>query len=79
MINNRTQVNSNLKAELTQAAVNASRWDTGLKNYFNRKMKEKGGERHNYGIVLNAVKFKLICRMFAVIKRQTPYIELSYN
>jgi len=71
--------NSNLKAELTQAALNAIRWDAGLKNYFNRKIKEKGGGRSNYGIVLNAVKFKLICRMFAVIKRQTPYIELSYN
>ncbi len=71
--------NINLKAELTQAALTASRWDAGLKNYFNRKMKEKGGGSHNYGIVLNAVKFKLICRMFAVIKRQTPYIELSFN
>lgn len=71
--------NSHLKAELTQAAVNAVRWDAGLKTYFNRKMKEKGMDPHNYGIVLNAVKFKLLCRMFAVIKRQTPYIELSFN
>ena len=27
------------------------------------------------GIVLNAVKFKLVLRMFAVIKRGTPYVE----
>jgi hypothetical protein len=27
------------------------------------------------GIVFNAIKFKMILRMFAVIKRGTPYVE----
>lgn len=36
----------------------------------NFKRKEKCG-----GIVLNAIKFKLVLRMFAVIKRGTPYVE----
>ena len=27
------------------------------------------------GIVFNAIKFKIILRMFAVIKRGTPYVE----
>lgn len=27
--------------------------------------------------MLNAVKFKLVLRMFAVIKRGTPYVELD--
>jgi len=28
-------------------------------------------------VVLNAIKFKLALRMFAVIKRQKPYVEID--
>lgn len=62
-----------LKADLSQAARSAVVWDKELKTYYERKMKEGKA----YGVVLNAVKFKLVCRMFAVVRRGTPFIELQ--
>lgn len=62
-----------LKADLSQAAKSAVVWDKELKEYYIRKRSE-GKE---YGVVLNAVKFKLVCRMFAVVKRQKPYVDLK--
>lgn len=59
-----------LKAELTQAARSAIMHDDELRLYYERKTREGKA----FGVVLNAVKFKLICRMFAVIKRGTPYV-----
>jgi hypothetical protein len=41
-------------------------------------MKEKGGGKDVHGVVLNAVKFKLILRMFAVVKSGQPYKVLNY-
>ena len=42
-----------------------------------RQMDErKRKEGKAYGVVLNAVKFKLVGRMFAVVKRGTPFVEL---
>ena len=61
-----------LRAELSQAANSAIVHDKEMKIYFLRKRKEG----KPYGVVLNAVRFKLVCRMFAVIKRGTPYVDL---
>ena len=66
------------KAELSMAARSAVIHDPGLKRYYQRKMKEKGGGKDVHGIVLNAVKFKLILRMFAVVKSGQPYKVLNY-
>ena len=60
-----------IKAVLTEGARSAINHDVNLKTYYERKRAE--GKSH--GSVMNAVKFKLICRMFAVIKRQTPYVN----
>lgn len=60
-----------LKATLSEAARSAIIHDSQLKRYYQRKRDE--GKSH--GCVMNAVKFKLICRMFAVIKRQQPYVN----
>lgn len=62
-----------LKADLSQAAKSAVVWDKEMKTYYERKIKEGKA----YGVVLNAVKFKLVCRMFAVVRRGTPFIELQ--
>ena len=62
-----------LKANLTQAAKNAVRKDVQLKLYFERKL----NEGKTYGCVMNAIKFKLVCRIFAVIGRQSPYVDLQ--
>lgn len=61
-----------LKADLSQAAKSAIVWDQELKAYYERKIKEGKA----YGVVLNAVKFKLVCRMFAVVRRGTPFVDL---
>ena len=62
-----------LKADLSQAAKSATIWDKEISEYYIRKIKEGKA----YGVVLNAVKFKLVCRMFAVVKRGTPFVELK--
>jgi transposase len=62
--------NKELKQELNQAARSAIQWDPELQQYASRKMLNKC-----YNIVLNNVKFKLILRMFSVIKRQTKFID----
>ena len=81
-VKGRTQVSkicrTQQKAELSMAARSAIIHDPGLKRYYQRKMKEKGGGKDVHGIVLNAVKFKLILRMFAVVKSGQPYKVLNY-
>jgi transposase len=62
--------NKELKQELNQAARSAIQWDPQLKVYANRKLETKP-----YGIVLNNVKFKLILRMFSVVRRGEKYVD----
>jgi transposase len=62
-----------LKQELNQAAKSAIQWDKEMQEYANKKLLTK-----HYGIVLNNVKFKLILRMFAVVKRGENYVD-NYN
>lgn len=62
---------SEIKSLLTEGARSAIQYDSQLKTYYQRKRAE--GKSH--GCVLNAVKFKLICRMFAVIQRQSKYVN----
>jgi transposase len=59
-----------LKQELNQAAKTAMQYDPELRAYAERKMKNK-----EYGLVLNNVKFKLILRMFSLVKRGEMYVE----
>lgn len=60
-----------IKADLTMAAQAAIVWDSDLRLYYARKR----AEGKSFGCVLNAVKFKLVCRMFAVIKRGSVYVD----
>lgn len=64
--------NKKIKVNLTNGARSAIINDPELKIYYNRK-KEEGKE---HGTVMNAVKFKLINRVFATVKRGTPYVKL---
>ncbi len=41
-----------------------------MREYAERKLKNK-----HFGVVLNNVKFKLILRMFSLIKRGEVYVE----
>lgn len=62
--------NKELKQELNQAAKAAIAHDQEIKDYAERKLKNK-----HYKLVLNNVKFKLILRMFSLVKRGEMYVE----
>lgn len=59
-----------LKNELNQAAKAAITHDPEIRAYAERKLKNKA-----YPLVLNNVKFKLILRMFSLVKRGELYVE----
>ncbi len=63
--------NKNIKSLMHLAAMAAVRFDSELKEYFIRKVKEG----KNKMSVLNAVRNKLIHRIMAVIKRRQPYLR----
>jgi transposase len=65
--------NKRMKADLTNAARSAVIHDPEITNYYKRKRDE--GKSH--GTVMNAVKFKLITRAYAVVQRGTPYVKLK--
>lgn len=64
---------SELKSILSVGAKSAINNDIQLQTYYKRKI----SEGKSFGCVLNAVKFKLICRMFAVVTRQVPYVNIE--
>ena len=66
--------NKELKQELNQAARSAMAWDKEMNIYAENKMKTKC-----YKIVLNNIKFKLILRMFAVVKKGEMYVDNYKN
>ena len=60
-----------LKADLTGAVRTCINHDKEIRKYYDRKM----AEGKAFGIIANAIKFKLLLRMFAVIKRGTPFVR----
>lgn len=70
--------NHQLKCELTMAARSAIQNDPWIRNYYKRKMAEKGNVSSAYGVVMNAIKFKLVVRMFSVVKSGEPYKIMTY-
>ena len=65
--------NKKLKTLISNGAMTAIRFDQQIKAYYQRKI----GEKKNKFLVQNNVKNKLIQRVFAVVKRGTPYVELN--
>ena len=62
--------NKTLKTLLSKGANSASKWDPEIKAYFLRKTEEG----KDYKVIMNAIGCKLVNRVFATIKRQTPYV-----
>jgi transposase len=60
-----------MKTLLTQSAKTAIQHDKELKKYYQRRI-EMGKSKKS---TINVVRNKIINRMFAVIKRQTPFVE----
>lgn len=61
--------NKAAKTILNMAACSAVRYNEELKNYYQRRIEE--GKRKMS--CLNIIRAKIVARMFAVVKRQTPY------
>lgn len=64
-----------IKSLLYLAASTAIQFDPELKAYYERRI----GEGKNRMYTLNAVKNKLVARMFAVVKRETPYVKMHLH
>lgn len=64
--------NKKIKACLSNGARSAVQHDPELRLYYKRK--EQEGKEH--GVIMNAVKFKLITRVFATVKRESPYVKI---
>jgi transposase len=65
--------NRSLKTKLHLCAMAAIQYDAEMKSYFERKV----AEGKNKMLVINAVRNKLVHRITAVVKRQTPFINKS--
>lgn len=61
------------KADLSISVLPAISLDPGIRSYWLRK---KAEGKHS-GIIMNAIKFKLVLRMFAVVKRGKPYVIID--
>jgi transposase len=74
-IKGRTRVshlaNKKMKSLLSMAALSAVQSDVELRRYYERKT----GEGKNPMLVLNAVRNKIISRVFATVSRGTPFVE----
>ena len=62
--------NRMVKSLLHLGALNARKTDRELRAYYDRKMVQKA----NHSLVMNALTNKLIHRIFATIRRGTPYV-----
>lgn len=65
--------NKKAKTLLSMGAINAIRHDRELKAYFDRKVKEG---KHKMAVI-NAVRNKLISRVFATINRGSPFVKIA--
>lgn len=63
------------KADLSQAAQSAAEYDPEMKRFYKRKTKYSNSS-DTIRKTMNAVKFKLIQRMFAVVRRGTPFEKM---
>lgn len=64
--------NKKIKTLLSNGANSAKSWDPEIQAYFERKSKE--GKDHK--VIITAISCKLINRVFAAVKRGTPYVTL---
>lgn len=78
-IRGRTRVsplaNKKVKTNLHMASLTGIKLDEGLKAYYERKV----AQGKNKMSVLNAIRNKLLSRVFAVVKRGEPYQKTNYR
>lgn len=64
--------NKDAKTLLNLAASSAVRYNNELKNYYQKRVAE-GKKKMS---CLNMIRAKIVARMFAVVKRQSPYVDI---
>ena len=64
--------NKRIKTLLSNGANSAYKCDPEIQAYYRRKINE--GKPHS--LVINSIKCKLVNRIFAVVKRGTPYVNI---
>jgi hypothetical protein len=62
-----------MKSLLNMCALSAKKHDVQLKEYYERKVKEG----KNPMLVMNNLRCKLLSRVFAVVNRQTPFVNIN--
>ena len=67
--------NKKVKTYLHMASLTGVKLDEGLKAYYERKVAQGKSKMS----VLNAVRNKLLSRVFAVVKRGEPYMKTNYQ
>jgi transposase len=76
-VRGKTQVSSianmQVKKMLHMAAICASHTDSELKEYYHRRL----AEGKNRMSVINIIRNKLVARIFAVVKRGTPFVDIK--
>ena len=76
-VRGRTKVNhlanKEIKSLLFMCAMNAVRHDVQLRAYYNRRV----GEGKSRMATINIIKNKLLARVFATVKRQSPFVKLD--
>jgi transposase len=65
--------NKKIKSLLSNGANSARRYDPEIRAYYRRK--EEEGKDHK--LIINAISCKLVNRVFATIKRQTPFVTFK--
>lgn len=64
--------NKQMKALLTNAAMSAIQYSPEIRLYYMKRLKEGKHKK----VVVNIIRNKLISRVFSVVRRGTPYVEL---
>jgi transposase len=76
-INGRRKIHSisdvKMKSLLSMSAISAIQHDTELKMYYQKRVEEGKPKM----VALNIIRNKIVSRIFATVKRGTPYVELN--
>ncbi len=67
--------NKRIKSLLSNGANSACKYDPEIRAYYNRKKDE--GKEHK--LIINAISCKLVNRVFATVKRQSPYVIFKHQ
>ena len=62
-----------MKSLLSMSAISAIRCDKELKLYYNQRVMEGKPKM----VVINIIRNKIVSRVFATVKRGTPYVEIN--